>query len=396
MISNKMKSLVHNNSTIRAMFEEGKRLADQFGEENIFDFSLGNPNVEPPAAVKEAILSILSEGSPNYIHGYMNNSGYEDVRQTIADHLNQKYQLSLTSQHIIMTCGAAGGLNILLKTLLNPGDEVIAFAPYFGEYANYTVNFDGVLVESMTDPETFQPDCANLEKAISPKTKVLLINTPNNPTGVVYTSDTLKKIAALIEQKEAEYNTKIYVISDEPYREIAYNGIEIPYLLHYFKRCFIGYSYSKSLSLPGERIGYLVVNPTMDGLDEILPALNIANRILGFVNAPSLFQRVIARTLGSNVDVSYYQRNRDVLYSHLTSLGFQCVKPEGAFYLFPKCPIPDEAEFIAIAKKHNILLVPGSSFHYPGYFRLAYCVSFEKIKASLPAFTQLAEELHMK
>lgn len=396
MISNKMKSLVHNNSTIRAMFEEGKRLADQFGEENIFDFSLGNPNVEPPAAVKEAILSILSEESPNYIHGYMNNSGYEDVRQAIADHLNLKYQLSLTSQHIIMTCGAAGGLNILLKTLLNPGDEVIAFAPYFGEYANYTVNFDGVLVESMTDPETFQPDCANLEKVISPKTKVLLINTPNNPTGVVYTSDTLKKIAALIEQKEAEYNTKIYVISDEPYREIAYNGIEIPYLLHYFKRCFIGYSYSKSLSLPGERIGYLVVNPTMDGLDEILPALNISNRILGFVNAPSLFQRVIARTLGSNVDVSYYQRNRDVLYSHLTSLGFQCVKPEGAFYLFPKCPIPDEAEFIAIAKKHNILLVPGSSFHYPGYFRLAYCVSFEKIKASLPAFTQLAEELHMK
>lgn len=396
MISNKMKSLVHNNSTIRAMFEEGKRLADQFGEENIYDFSLGNPNVEPPAAVKEAILAILSEESPNYVHGYMNNSGYEDVRQTIAEHLNQKYQLTLTGQHIIMTCGAAGGLNILLKTLLNPGNEVIAFAPYFGEYANYTANFDGVLVESMTDPETFQPDCANLEKVISSKTKVLLINTPNNPTGVVYTSDTLKKIAALIEQKEAEYNTKIYVISDEPYREIAYNGIEIPYLLHYFKRCFIGYSYSKSLSLPGERIGYLVVNPTMDGLDEILPALNIANRILGFVNAPSLFQRVIARTLGSNVDVSYYQRNRDVLYSHLTSLGFQCVKPEGAFYLFPKCPIPDEAEFIAIAKKHNILLVPGSSFHYPGYFRLAYCVSFEKIKASLPAFTQLAEELHIK
>lgn len=396
MISNKMKSLVHNNSTIRAMFEEGKRLADQFGEENIYDFSLGNPNVEPPAAVKEAILAILSEESPNYVHGYMNNSGYEDVRQAIAEHLNQKYQLTLTGQHIIMTCGAAGGLNILLKTLLNPGDEVIAFAPYFGEYANYTANFDGVLVESMTDPETFQPDCANLEKVISPKTKVLLINTPNNPTGVVYTADTLKKIAALIEQKEAEYNTKIYVISDEPYREIAYNGIEIPYLLHYFKRCFIGYSYSKSLSLPGERIGYLVVNPTMDGLDEILPALNIANRILGFVNAPSLFQRVIARTLGSNVDVSYYQRNRDVLYSHLTSLGFQCVKPEGAFYLFPKCPIPDEAEFIAIAKKHNILLVPGSSFHYPGYFRLAYCVSFEKIKASLPAFTQLAEELHIK
>ena len=392
MISEKMKTLIGNSSIIRAMFEEGKKLSAIYGEENVFDYSLGNPNVEPPEEIKKAIIDIINEEPQNLVHGYMNNSGYEDVRSEIAEFINKKNNTNLTKDNIIMTCGAAGGLNVILKTLLNPEDEVIVIAPFFGEYANYVSNFNGKLVVVQSNKETFQPDVEELEKSITEKTKAIIINTPNNPTGVIYSDESLKKMAKVIKKKEAEYGTSIYLISDEPYKELVYDGVEVPYLLNYHKNSFIGYSYSKSLSLPGERIGYIVVNSEMDDFDCVIQALNVANRILGFVNAPSLFQRVIARTLGAEVDVNIYKKNRDLLYNHLINLGFECVKPEGAFYLFPKALIDDDKEFAKAAKKYNLLIVPGSSFGCPGYFRLSYCINYDKIEKSLEAFTKLAEE----
>lgn len=393
MISKKMKVLVDNSSVIRAMFEEGKRLSSIYGEENVFDYSIGNPNVEPPQAVKDAVIDIISNESPNYVHGYMNNSGYDDVRDDIAKFINKKNSTSLTKENIVMTCGAAGGLNIILKTILNPEDEVIVIAPYFGEYFNYVSNFDGKLVVVKSEEKTFQPDIKELENAINEKTKAIIINTPNNPTGVIYSEESLMKMAQMLDRKQKEYETSIFLISDEPYKEIAYDGAEVPFILKYYKNSFIGYSYSKSLSLPGERIGYTVVNSEMDDYEDVLSSLNVANRILGFVNAPSLFQRVIAKTLGAEVDVNIYKRNRDLLYNHLISLGFECVKPEGAFYLFPKALIEDDKEFAAMAKKYNLLIVPGSAFGCPGYFRLSYCISYEKIEKSLESFTKLVNEV---
>ncbi|QJA08672.1 pyridoxal phosphate-dependent aminotransferase [Romboutsia sp. CE17] len=396
MISSKMEALLQSNSVIRNMFEEGKKLSQIYGDENVYDFSIGNPNVEPPEHIKSIINEILNSESPNLIHGYMNNSGYEDVRDSIASHLNKKENLSLNKDNIIMTCGAAGGLNIILKTLLNPGDEVITFAPYFGEYKNYVNNFDGKLIVVPTDINNFEPDLNALKNAISPNTKALIINTPNNPTGVIYSSDFLKNLGNLLEDKQKEFNSNIYLISDEPYREIVYDNAVVPCLLKYYKNTFIGYSYSKSLSLPGERIGYVVVNNEMDDFNAIVDSLNIANRILGFVNAPSLFQRVISKCLDDEVDVSIYKRNFDLLYNHLINLGFTCVKPEGTFYLFPRTPIADDKKFCEDAKKFNLLLVPGSSFGCPGHFRISYCVSYETIKSSLPAFEKLASLYNLK
>lgn len=393
MISHKMQSLVKNSSVIRAMFEEGNRLAKLYGPENVFDFSIGNPSVTPPEQIRTAITDILNEENPLTVHGYMNNSGYEDVRQTIAEHINHQHGTAFSAQNIVMTCGAAGGLNVILKTLLNPEDEVIVFAPFFSEYTNYVQNFDGKLVIVNTDPETFLPDLTALKAAITKKTKAIILNTPNNPTGVVYPAELLSQMEQVLTEKEQELSTSIYVISDEPYREIVYDGVTVPFILHYFHNGFIGYSYSKSLSLPGERIGYIVVNNNMDDFSDILSALNVATRILGFVNAPSLFQKVIAKTLDASVDVSIYQENRDILYQHLTKLGFECIKPQGAFYLFPKVPDGDDKAFCELAKKYNILLVPGSSFAGKGHFRLSYCVSKEQILRSLPAFEKLAKEI---
>ena len=396
MISNNMKSLVSNSSTIRAMFEEGKRLSEIYGVENVFDYSIGNPNVEPPESVKKVINEILNEETPNLVHGYMNNSGYEDVRDAISTFLNKKNALTLSRDNIIMTCGAAGGLNIILKSILNPEDEVITFSPYFGEYANYVKNFSGKLVTCSTNTDTFEPDLEALTKIINNKTKALIINNPNNPTGVIYSKEVIQALANLLNEKQKELNTTIYLISDEPYREIVYDNAEVPCLLKYYNNTFIGYSYSKSLSLPGERIGYVVINSLMEDFEEMASALNIANRILGFVNAPSLFQRVIGRTLGSEVDVDIYKKNRDLLYNHLILLGFTCVKPEGAFYLFPKTPIEDDKKFCEDAKQFNLLLVPGSAFGCPGHVRLAYCISYEKIKNSLQAFDKLAALYNLK
>lgn len=396
MISNKMKNLVANSSIIRAMFEEGKRLSKIYGEENVFDYSLGNPNVEPPENIKNEINKILNETAPKLIHGYMNNSGYEDVRSKIAQFLNKKHNIDIDCNNIVMTCGAAGGLNILLKTLLNPEDEVIVFAPFFGEYTNYVNNFDGKLVVVSTNIDTFEPDLQMLKDKINSKTKAVIINSPNNPTGIVYSEKVIQDLAKLLCEKEKELGTSIYLISDEPYREIVYDNVDVPYILKYYKNSFIGYSYSKSLSLPGERIGYVVANTIMDSFEEIMGSLNVANRILGFVNAPSLFQRVIANCLEAEVDVSIYKRNRDALYNHLTAIGFKCVKPQGAFYLFIRTPIADDKKFCEEAKEFNILLVPGSAFGCSGHARLSYCISYEKIQNSLSAFDKLAELYKIK
>lgn len=393
MIADKMKGMVANSSAIRAMFEEGNRLASLYGAENVYDFSLGNPNVPAPEAIKKAIVELVEGEDPIALHGYTNsNSGYPEVRQAVADSLNERFGTSFGERNIIMTVGAAGGLNVIFKTLLNPGDEVIAFAPYFGEYRSYTNNYDGVLVEISPDTETFQPRLQEFEQKITPKTKAVIVNTPNNPTGVVYSEATIQKMAAIMEAKQKEYGTDIYLISDEPYRELVYDGAEVPYLTKYYDNTIVGYSYSKSLSLPGERIGYLVIPDEVTDSEEVQSAANVATRILGFVNAPTLQQKVVAKCLNEKTDISFYNRNREALYEGLKECGFTCIKPEGAFYLFVKSPIEDEKEFCAAAKKYNILMVPGSSFACPGYVRLAYCVAHETIVNSLPKFKELAKE----
>ena len=396
MIADKMVNLVKNSSAIRAMFEEGKIMAAKYGAENVYDFSLGNPNVPAPAEVKQAVYEELEKEDPVVLHGYMNNSGYEDVRGAIAASINKRFGTAFGEQNIIMTVGAAGGLNVILKTLLNPGDEVIVIAPYFGEYNSYVSNYDGKIVVVSPNTETFQPNLEELEQKITAKTKAVIINSPNNPTGVVYSEDTIKKMAEILRGKEKELGTDIYLISDEPYRELVYDGIEVPYLTKYYENAIIGYSYSKSLSLPGERIGYLVIPDEVSDAEDVIAAANVATRILGYVNAPSLMQKVVAKCLDAKVDVPFYNRNREALYNGLKELGFECIKPEGAFYLFVKSPVEDEKAFCAAAKKHNILIVPGSSFACPGYVRIAYCVSYETIMNSMPGFKALAVEFQVQ
>lgn len=393
MIAEKMKNMVANSSAIRAMFEEGNRLAQIYGRENVYDFSLGNPNVPAPQEVKNAMIELLQEEDPVVLHGYTNsNAGYPEVREAVAVSLNKRFGTAFTGNNIVMTVGAAGGLNVALKTILNPGDEVITFAPYFGEYRSYTANYDGVLIAISPNTENFQPKLDEFEEKITAKTKAVIVNTPNNPTGVVYSEETIKKMAAIMEKKQKEFGTDIYLISDEPYRELAYDGVEVPYLTKYYANTIVGYSYSKSLSLPGERIGYLVIPDEAADSEDLISAACVATRILGFVNAPTLQQKAVEKCLYSQTDISYYDRNRETLYNGLLELGFSCIKPEGAFYLFVKSPIEDEKAFCAAAKKYNILIVPGSSFGCPGYVRIAYCVAYETIVNSLPKFKELAEE----
>ena len=396
MISKKMENMVANSSAIRAMFEEGNRLAKIYGAENVFDFSLGNPNVPAPEEVKNAIIELLNEEDPIALHGYTNsNAGYADVREAVAQSLNERFGTEFEGKNIVMTVGAAGGLNVILKSLLNPADEVIVFAPYFGEYRSYVSNYDGVLVEVSPDTETFQPKLAEFEEKITAKTKAVIVNTPNNPTGVVYSEETIEKMAEILEKKQKEFGTDIYLISDEPYRELAYDGVEVPYLTKYYANTIVGYSYSKSLSLPGERIGYLVIPSEASDSEDLISAASVATRILGFVNAPTLQQKVVARCLHEKTDISYYNRNRETLYQGLIECGFECVKPQGAFYLFMKTPIKDEKTFCQEAKKYNLLLVPGSSFGCAGYVRIAYCVAYETIVNALPKFKELAKEYQL-
>lgn len=393
VIAERMVGLVNNNSVIREMFEEGKRLAGIYGAENVFDFSLGNPSVPAPEELNRAVKDILDEEPSIFVHGYMSNAGYEDVRATIADSVNRRFGTSFNQSNIIMTVGAAGGMNVIFKTILNPGDEVLTFSPYFVEYNSYVSNYDGKLVAIDPDTETFQANIEDLERKITPKTKALIINNPNNPTGVVYSEETIKKVAAILDAKQKEYGTEIFIVSDEPYRELAYDGVEVPYITKYYNNTIVGYSFSKSLSLPGERIGYLVIPDEVDDAEQMKTAAAIATRVLGFVNAPSLMQRAVARCIDAKCDVDSYNRNREALYNGLVKLGFECIKPQGAFYLFVKSPVPDEKEFCNVAKKHNVLLVPGSSFKCAGYVRIAYCVSYDTIINSLPRFAEIAQEM---
>ena len=392
MISKKMEGLVNNNSVIRRMFEEGKKMAVEFGADKVYDFSLGNPNVPAPKKVAETIEALLAEEEPTVLHGYMSNAGFPEVRAKIADSLNKRFGTAFTADNIMMTVGAAGGLNCALKALLNPGDEVAAFAPYFVEYRNYVANYDGVLVEVAPDTETFQPDLEAFEAAVTPKTRAVIINNPNNPSGVIYPEETIKDIAEILERKQKEYGSEIFIISDEPYRELVYTGAEVPYITKYYANTIVGYSFSKTLSLPGERIGYLVIPSEAADYEQLFQAVTIANRVLGFVNAPSLMQKVVAECLDEKADIGFYAKNRDVLYDALKEYGYSCIKPEGAFYMFIKSPVPDEKEFTEEAKKEHILLVPGSSFACPGYVRLSYCVSYGTCVNSLPGFKRLAEK----
>ena len=396
MISEKMKPYVKNNSAIRMMFEEGNRLRAKYGADKVFDFSLGNPSVPAPDSVREAIIELVNTTDPTVLHGYMSNAGFEDVRQTIAESLNRRFDTKFSAKNLIMTVGAASGLNVILKTILNPGEEVIVFAPYFLEYGAYVRNYDGVLVEVSPDTTTFQPNLAEFEQRITPKTRAVIVNTPHNPTGVVYSEETIKKLSAILEAKQKEFGTVIYLISDEPYRELAYDGVEVPYLTKYYNNTVVGYSYSKSLSLPGERIGYLVIPDEADGSEELISAATIANRTLGCVNAPSLIQKVVAKCVDAKTDLAAYDKNRQALYNGLKECGFECIKPQGAFYLFVKSPVEEEKAFCEAGKKYNILMVPGSSFACPGYVRLAYCVSYETIVNSLPEFKKLAAEYGLK
>lgn len=392
MISDKMKKLVENNSVIREMFEEGKRLEKIYGKENIFDFSLGNPSVPAPKIVKEAIMKIVENEEPCFLHGYMSNSGFEDVREKIAENINKKFDTDFTAKNLIMTVGAASGLNIVLKAIINPGDEVINFAPYFSEYNNYINNYDGVVSVVKPNLDTFEPNLEEFESKINNKTKAVIINTPNNPTGVIYSEEIIKALTSIMLKKEKELGHAIYLISDEPYRELAYDGAVVPYVTKYYKNTFVVYSYSKSLSLPGERIGYVVVPNELENSSEMIEAVTIANRIIGCVNAPSLIQRVIPYCLDIQTDIKAYDENRKLLYKIVTECGFECVKPQGAFYLFVKSPVSDEKEFCAMAKKYNLLFVPCSSFACPGYVRIAYCVSHSMIEKSEKAFKNLAKE----
>ena len=329
------------------------------------------------------------------LHGYMENAGYQDVRAAIAENLNKRFGTKFDFHNIVMTVGAAGGLNIIFKTILDPGDEVMVFAPFFGEYRQYAANFDADIVTVNPNLETFQPDMADFEAKITAKTKALIVNTPNNPTGVIYKPETMQQIAAILEKKQKEFGNDIYLISDEPYRELVYDGNNEDFLTKYYKNTIVGYSFSKSLSLPGERIGYVVVPDEASDSEKLLQGIEISNRTLGFVNAPSLIQKAVARCLDEKTDISFYDENRKMLYEGLTKLGFTCIKPEGAFYLWVKSPVENEENFVNEGKKFHILMVKGSAFGCPGFVRLAYCVSHETIKNALPAFEKLAKEYEL-
>ena len=392
MISKKAMAEIEEGRGISRMFSDAVALTEKFGAENVYNFSIGNPSEEPPEEVKRAIIDELQTQKPMALHSYTGSYGYADVRKAVADHENRLFQTAFTADNVVMTVGAAGGLNLMFQVLMNPGDQVITFAPYFSEYKCYAMNVDAELVLCGTD-ENFQPRLAEFESKINEKTRIVLINSPNNPTGAVYSRDILKKIADIMERKEREYGLPIYLVSDEPYRYIAYDGVEVPYLPNIYKNAVVANSFSKSLSLPGERIGFLILPSSLDGYREIYGACNTMNRTLGFVHAPSLIQKAVGRCLDAEVDVKGYEKNRNALYEGLTRIGYQCMKPQGAFYLFVKTPIADDWEFYERAQKYRLILGPGSAFGGPGDVRISYCVEYDMIVKALPGFQKLWEEI---
>lgn len=390
-IAIKVTAALERSSWIRRMFEEGAELRERFGADKVFDFTLGNPDIEPPEALRAKLLELASNPTPG-MHRYMNNAGYDETRAAVARRLSQGAPEALSHRHVVMTCGAGGALNVVLKTILNPGEEVIILAPFFVEYKFYIDNHGGKSVEVWTDKNTFLPDLAALEAAITPQTRAIILNSPNNPTGVIYPLPVLKQIGNLLERKGAEYDRTIYAISDEPYSRIAFDGLTVPNVFAAIKSSVVVTSHSKDLALPGERIGFLAANPQLDGIEQFMDGAIFCNRVLGFVNAPALAQRLIEGLQDESVDAKIYERKRDLLYESLTALGFSMVKPQGAFYLFPEAPGGDDIAFARLCLQHNVLIVPGSGFGAPGYFRLAYCIADDIIERSLPTWRAIAAD----
>lgn len=391
MISQEMYELGSKRSVIREIFEFGKKRAAEVGAENVYDFSIGNPNVPAPESVKKAIIEILQDEDPVAIHGYTSAQGDFNVRKTIAESINSRFKTNFNADNLYMTMGAAASLCACFKAIANAGDEFVTFAPYFPEYRCFVEAMGAKLIVVSAQIENFQIDFAEFEKRINKNTKAVIVNTPNNPSGIVYTEETIVKLTDILKAKSKEYGHTIYLISDEPYRELAYD-VEVPYLTKYYDNTFVCYSYSKSLSLPGERIGYIVVPDEMEESSRVYAAVCGAGRALGYVCAGSLFQKVAAKCVTETSDISIYKRNRDLLYDGLLKLGYKCVKPEGAFYLFPQSLEKDAYAFCEKAKKYNLLLVPGDDFGCPGHVRISYCVTTEQIERSLPAFEKLAKE----
>ena len=388
MISAKIKEKLASGSAIRKMFEEGNRLKKIYGEDKVFDFSIGNPDLEPPKEVSDALKELADNPTPG-MHGYMSNSGYESTRAAIAAQRSAQSGLSIDAGAVCMTVGAASAMNDVLHSILDADDEVIVLAPFFMEYINYIENHNGKVVIVQTD-DKFMPDFDAIEKAITPKTKAIIINSPNNPSGVVYGEDQLTKLNDLLRSQDHV----IQVISDEPYIDLVYDGLTVPSVLKYIDNVVICFSWSKSLSLPGERIGYTLVSPRNEDYKDLTGAIVLSNRILGSVNAPAIWQKVVEKALNAKVDVANYEHRRNLLYSNIVDAGFEAVKPNGALYIFMKTPHGlTDTEFQDICAKYNLLLVPGASFKRPGYMRLAFCVSEQTIKNSREAFANIAKEL---
>lgn len=396
MFSQAMYELGTKKSTIRTIFEYGRKRAAVVGEDNIYDYSLGNPNVPAPAYIKQAIFDILNEEDPCAVHGYTIAPGLTVVREKLAKSVNRRFATKFSAKNFFITGGAAGAITITFKALSEPGDEFVTFAPFFPEYKCFVESTGAKLVVVPAQPSDFQINFAEFEKRISKKTKAIIVNSPNNPSGVIYSEDTIKTLAKILEKKEKEYGHPIFLISDEPYREIAYDGIEVPYLTHYYADTIICYSYSKSFSLPGERIGYILIPDETASSEQIYGAVAGAARVLTHVNAPSLFQRVIARCCDMPSDISTYQKNGTLLYNGLVEAGFKCIKPQGAFYLFPESLEPDDYAFCKKAQEFDLLLVPGTDFGCPGHFRASYCIKTSIIEKSLPVFKKLAESYGIK
>ncbi|HVN98329.1 MAG TPA: pyridoxal phosphate-dependent aminotransferase [Syntrophorhabdaceae bacterium] len=395
IISRKIQKLIANQEGwTRRMFEEGLRIKREYGEQNVYDFSLGNPDTEPPEQVQKTLVETLAHPLKG-MHRYMSNNGYEDVRSEIAAYLSEQHGVPFTATHIFMSTGCAGGLNILLKSILSPGDQVIVPSPFFWEFKNYIENHGGLmrLVQSKKD---FQLDMEKLEKAINVKTKAILINSPNNPTGAVYTEETLKALAELLNRRRAQ-GQEIYIISDDAYKKIVYDGIRLPNLFQLYDLVFAVTSHSKDLALPGERIGYVAISPRIPEYELVVSALMISMRTLGFVNAPALFQRIAGMFQRTSVNIGEYEKKRDTLYEILMEGGFECVKPLGAFYMFPKSPIADEVEFVRmLQQEERIMVVPGRGFGKKGYFRIAYCVPIETIQKSAEGFIRTGKRYNLR
>ena len=396
MVAQKYKDMLQKKSVIRTLSEFATKRGQEIGYENVFDYSLGNPSVPVVQDYTDNTIRLLQTKTSSELHGYSPSVGLPSFKEKVAASLNKRFDMNYTANHIFPTSGAAGALAHALRAVTSPGDDVLTFAPYFPEYNCYVGMTGANLRVVPANTADFQVDFEQFEKMLTPNVSAVLINTPNNPSGAVYSAETLKKLAQLMEDKQKEYGHDIFIISDEPYREIVFDGKKAPYVSKFYDNTLSCYSFSKSLSLPGERIGYLVIPDEADGSEELIAAAAIANRTIGCVNAPSLIQKVVAKCVDAKTDLAAYDKNRQALYNGLKECGFECIKPQGAFYLFVKSPVADEKAFCEAGKKYNILMVPGSSFACPGYVRLAYCVSYDTIVNSLPEFKKLAAEYGLK